>query len=489
MIGIELHAQLASTRKLFSPATCAFGAPPNSVVNVVDAGWAGSLPRLNRECLVLAARSGLALGCELHRESRFERKHYFYADQPAGYQLTQQRRPLCSNGRVEVSLREGVTRVVRVARLQLEQDTGKLVRERGATLLDLNRAGCALIEIVSEPDLRSGEEAVAYVTKVARLLRFLGTCDADMSRGNLRVDVNVSVAADEAAAAAATGVRCEIKNLNSLARVRDAVDYEVGRQAAVLARGGSLARETRAWDVAKRETYVLRTKEAAADYRFMRDPDLPRLLVTDEDLARIRGAGIEAPAERIERYRTRYGLSAFDAEAMALEPAAARFFEGVLTAVRPGLGVTPQTACNWISHELTGLLHAAGVFSLDRSPVSAAQVASLLEGLAEGTVTGALAKRVLREMFVAGDGASCGAVVQRCGLGVVDGAGVVADVARAVVTAELATEWATADANRRSRMLKHFMGQGMKQTAGKVKPDELRRALEEHLAEQGKQRQ
>lgn len=262
IIGLELHAQLAASRKLFSASPNMFAAPPNSLVSVVDAALPGALPRLNWECVDLAARTGLALGCVVNRRSQFDRKHYFYPDQPAGYQITQQFHPICSDGEVEVVLQNGEQRKVRIARLQLEQDTGKMIHERDGTLLDLNRAGAALMEIVSHPDMRSADEAVAYVTKIARLLQFIGTCDADMSKGNLRVDVNVSVA-HESTIHESLGTRCEIKNLNSLVRARDAIEYEVARHIECLERGESVVRETRGWNTREHKTYSLRDKETA----------------------------------------------------------------------------------------------------------------------------------------------------------------------------------------------------------------------------------
>jgi aspartyl-tRNA(Asn)/glutamyl-tRNA(Gln) amidotransferase subunit B len=482
VIGLELHAQLSAARKLFSPSANLFAASPNTLVSALDSGFPGALPRLNWECVDLAARTGLALGCVLHRDSVFDRKHYFYADQPAGYQITQQRRPLCTDGAVQVVLQSGQQRVVRIARLQMEQDTGKMIHEPSGTLLDLNRCGAALVEIVSHPDMRSADEAVAFVTKVARLLQFIGTCDADMSKGNLRVDVNVSVAREETIHES-LGTRCEIKNINSLVRTRDAIEYEVKRHIECLTRGEEVVRETRGWNTKQQKTFSLRDKETAKDYRFMRDPDLPMVMLTDADVARIRASLTETPTERVERYSREFGLNVFDAEAMALDPASNRFFEAVMKGRSKNVA---QVACNWITHELTGLMNAASVFSLDKSPVTPQQLGSMVDELESGAMTGAIGKRVLKELFESGDGVTlCRQVLDKHGWAVVrDNDGELERVAALVVSRspQEATSYRQGDENRKQRMLKFFMGQAMKETKGRADPEAMRRLIERQLA-------
>lgn len=480
MIGLELHAQMAASRKLFSPSANLFAAAPNSLVSALDAGMPGALPRLNWECVDLAARTGLALGCVLHRESHFDRKHYFYPDQPLGYQITQQTRPLCTGGDVSVVLANGQQRKVRVARLQMEQDTGKMIHERDGTLLDLNRCGAALMEIVSEPDMRSADEAVAYVTKMARLLLFIGSCDADMSKGNLRVDVNVSVA-HESTIHKSLGTRCEIKNLNSLVRTRDAIEYEVKRHIECMERGEEVVRETRGWNTKEHKTFSLRDKETAKDYRFMRDPDLPPVFLAEADVSRIKALLVETPTERVERYGKVFGLSVYDAEAMALDPANNRFFEAVMSGRKQSVA---KMVCNWMTHELSGLLNAATIATLDKSPVSPVQLGSLIDELESGAVTGALAKRVLKEMFDAGKGSLCKDVLTEKKWDVLRDDSELLRVATLVVSRAPteAASYREGDANRKQRMLKFFMGQAMKETKGRADPEEMRRLIEQQLS-------
>ncbi len=368
------------------------------------------------------------------------------------------------------------------------------------------------MEIVSAPDIRSAEEATAYVTKLARLLQFIGTCDADLSKGNFRMDVNVSVARTETIEQS-LGTRCEIKNLNGLVRMRDAIEFEVDRHIEAMQRGVPLVSETRGWDTKRKATFSLRDKETAVDYRFMRDGDLPRVLLTEIDIASMRAELKETPAQRVQRYCDTYALSAYDAEAMALDPHTSRYYEAVLQHCS---GSTDgQMACNWITHELMGLLNAAGIFSMEKPPVSPAQLASLLTALRDGSVSGKLAKRVLRVMF---DGSTldCAAITREHGWDVLRDPVELAQIAKEVVSASPAGEkkrsakhslqdeiyniqdfvcpiftpkssraevaaYRQGDANRRQRMLKHFMGAAMKRTKGKADPEAMRGAIETAL--------
>lgn len=362
----------------------------------------------------------------------------------------------------------------------MEQDSGKLLHERNASLLDLNRAGSALMEIVSEPDMRSADEAVAYVTKLARLLQYIGTCDADLSRGNLRMDVNVSVAREETIHES-LGTRCEIKNLNSLVRMRDAIEYEVDRHIEASKRGEAIVRETRGWDTMRKQTFSLRDKEAAVDYRYMRDGDLPRVLLSDEFIASVAAELRETPSEKVSRYCKDYSLSALDAEAMALDPSMSRYFDAVVEEAGASQGVA---ACNWISHELLGLMHAAGMHSMEKEPpVSALQLASILTALANGTITWKQGKLVIRAMFDSADGAMCLDIVRKRGWNVVRDVGDIAQVASQVIaqSPSEARSFREGDANRRQRVLKFFMGAAMKATSGKADPEAMRAAIEKEL--------
>ena len=479
IIGLELHAQIASARKLFSPSPAVYGERPNSNLSPLDIGAPGALPRLNWECITMAAKTGLALGCQLHRDSRFDRKHYFYADLPLGYQITQQFRPLCTGGTVKVVLRNGEARTVNIERIHVEQDSGKLIHERDASMLDLNRAGSALMEIVSAPDMRSAEEAQAYVTKVARLLQFIGTCDADLSRGNLRIDVNVSVAREETIQES-LGTRCEIKNLNSLVRMRDAIEHEVDRHIGLMNRGEDIARETRGWDTSRKETFSLRSKEAVVDYRFMRDADLPRVLLSEQDVREIQATLTETPAERIDRYQRVFGLESFDAEAMALEPAASRFFESAMSQGKR----SAQNVCNWMTHELTGLLHGAGIFSLDQSPIRPNQIASIVDCIESGLATGKIGKRVLKVMFEHSENEdSCQTILEQKEWGVLRDEAILKEIAKKVVL-EAPREvslYRNGDSNKQNRMLKFFMGAAMKTSRGRADPEQMQTLVTKEL--------
>lgn len=436
------------------------------------------------------------------RSHRVRSQHYFYPDLPLGYQITQQFRPICTDGRVEVVLRDGAHRDVRIERLHIEQDSGKLMHEPGGSLLDLNRAGSALMEIVSAPDMRSADEAVAYVTKVmvrvrrpatsrltalqvARLLQFIGTCDADLSRGNLRVDVNVSVARVETMAES-LGVRCEIKNLNSLARMRDAIEYELQRHAAAMADGSPLTKETRGWDTKRKRTFSLRDKQSVLDYRYMRDPDLPPVWLTDADVASVRAELKETPAEKTTRYCSRYGLSLFDAEAMALDPHMSAYFEAAVSAAQRGASAGPAL-CNWITNELLGLMHSAGRFDMNEALVSPTQLASIVNAMDDGVLSGKLAKGVIRDMVqrtLDGKPALDAALLaQQEGLGVVRDAAALTELAAQVVrdNGPEAAAFAGADANRRQRLMRHFMGAAMKLSRGKADPEAIRSAIESVL--------
>src|SRR5215470_16973784 len=352
VIGMEVHAQVTSQSKLFSGASTAFGGEPNSYVSLVDAAMPGMLPVINEECIKQAVRTGLGLKARINLKSVFDRKNYFYPDLPPGYQISQYKSPLVGEGEVVVDLPDGETATVGIERLHLEQDAGKSLHDRHATmsLVDLNRAGVALMEIVSKPDLRSSEDAKAYVAKLRSILRYLGTCDGDMEKGNLRADVNVSVRRP----GAALGTRCEIKNVNSIRFIGQAIEYEARRQVEILEDGGRIDQETRLFDAVKGETRSMRNKEEAHDYRYFPDPDLLPLELTAAYVDDLKAHLPELPDEKKARFASGYGLSAYDAGVLTAERDTADFFEAVAK------GRDAKAAANWVINELAGRLNKEG---------------------------------------------------------------------------------------------------------------------------------
>lgn len=473
VVGLEVHAQVAVESKLFSAAACAFGAAPNSQVSPVDAAMPGMLPVLNDRVVDLAVRAGLALGAEINRVSVFDRKHYFYPDLPPGYQISQYTRPLVGRGSVRVPLPGGGARDVRVLRIHLEQDAGKSLHDRdpARTWIDLNRAGVPLMEIVTEPDLRSGDEAALFLARLRAALRAVGACDGNMEEGSLRADANVSVRRPGAALA----TRCEIKNLNSMRFLARAVACEAGRQIELVEDGGAVAQETRLFDPDRGETRSMRGKEDAHDYRYFPDPDLPPLVLSEERIARIADSLPELPEAREARFRKQYGLGADDAGVLVAEADRADFFEAAAR------GRDPKQAANWVMGALTGALNRAGRAVAD-SPVSPPALGRLIDLVADGTVSRRAAGQVFEAMFETGEDPA--AVVESLGLRqVTDSAAIEAEVNR--VIAAHPAQAAACRAGKR-KLLGFFVGQVMKATAGKAAPravnDLLRRKLEEDEA-------
>src|SRR5262249_22085170 len=365
VIGMEIHAQVTSQSKLFSGAATAFGGEPNSHVSLVDAAMPGMLPVINEECIKQVVRTGLGLKARINFKSVFDRKNYFYPDLPQGYQISQYKSPLVGEGEVVVDLPDGEAVTVGIERLHLEQDAGKSLHDRHSTmsLVDLNRAGVALMEIVSKPDMHSSEEAKAFVAKLRAILRYLGTCDGDMEKGNLRADVNVSVRKP----GAPLGTRCEIKNLNSIRFIGQAIDHEARRQIEILEDGGAIEQETRLFDPNKGETRSMRNKEEAHDYRYFPDPDLLPLELTAAFVEDLRAHLPELPEEKKARFTRDYGLSAYDAGVLAAEREVADFFETVAK------GHDAKAAANWVINELAGRLNKEGK-DISAAPVSAPQL-------------------------------------------------------------------------------------------------------------------
>ncbi len=473
IVGLEVHAQVVSKSKLFSGAATAFGAEPNAQVSLVDAAMPGMLPVINRECVDQAVRTGLALEARINEVSVFDRKNYFYADLPQGYQISQYLQPIVGEGVVHLDLEDGRTRAVGIERLHLEQDAGKSLHDQhpSKSFIDLNRSGVALMEIVSKPDLRSPEETAAYIKKLRSILRYIGTCDGNMQEGSMRCDVNVSVRKPDGP----LGTRCEIKNVNSIRFVQQAIEYEARRQIEILEAGGSIDQETRLFDANRGETRSMRSKEEAHDYRYFPDPDLLPLVLDPARIAELKAALPELPDARKARFMGEYGLSPYDAATLTEERATADWYEAVVNG--GGGRRDPKIAANWVTSELFGALNKAGL-DLAGSPVSAAALGGLMDLLGDGTISGRIAKDVFAEMFETGKDAA--AIVEAKGLRQVSDTGAI----EAIVDAVLA-EYQDKVAEYRSgkdKLFGFFVGQTMKRSGGKANPGMVNELLKAKLA-------
>jgi aspartyl-tRNA(Asn)/glutamyl-tRNA(Gln) amidotransferase subunit B len=467
VIGLEVHAQVASKAKLFSGASTAFGGEPNSHVSLVDAAMPGMLPVINEACIAQTVRTGLGLNARINLTSVFDRKNYFYPDLPQGYQISQYKQPIVGEGEVEVDV-DGETVRVGIERVHLEQDAGKLIHDQHAeyTLVDLNRAGVGLMEIVSKPDLRSARQAQAYVTKLRSILRYLGTSDADMEKGNLRADVNVSV---RRAGDTQYGTRCEIKNVNSIRAIGQAIDYEARRQIDIIEDGGTIEQETRLFDSAKGVTRSMRTKEEAHDYRYFPDPDLLPLELTPDYVESLRKGLPELPDEKRARFMKQYALSAYDAGVLTAERESADFFEAVAKR-RDG-----KAAANWVVNELFGRLNKDGL-DIGASPVSAAQLGAIIDLIASGAISGKIAKDVFE--IVWREGGDPAGIVERRGLRQVTDTGAIEAAIDAVIAANPDK---VAQAKAKPQALGWFVGQVMKATGGKANPQAVNELLKRKL--------
>ena len=478
VMGLEVHAQVASEAKLFSAAAVGFGAAPNTQVSLVDAGFPGMLPVINRRCVEQAVKTGLGLKAKINAWSRFDRKNYFYPDLPQGYQISQFKDPIVGEGVLTVQRDDGSTFTVCIERLHLEQDAGKSIHDMDphATYVDLNRAGTALMEIVSKPDLRSPEDAAAYVRTLRQLVRYLGTSDGDMEKGNLRADVNVSVCRPgrfEAFKATGDfgclGTRCEIKNMNSMRFIQQAIVYEARRQVEILEDGGAIDQETRLYDSVKGETRSMRSKEEAHDYRYFPDPDLLPLELDPAWIARIQAELPELPEDKRLRMISQYGLSPYDAAVLVGDPVRAEFFE---TAAR---GRDAKLVANWTLNDLSGRLAGAGL-EFDASPVSAAHLGELVELIERGVVSSRIAKDVFERMW-AGEGAP-GAIVETHGLVQVTDTGAIETAIGAIMSANPDKVQA---AREKPQAIGWFVGQVMKATGGKANPAAVNEILKAKL--------
>ncbi|MDR1828532.1 MAG: Asp-tRNA(Asn)/Glu-tRNA(Gln) amidotransferase subunit GatB [Methylobacteriaceae bacterium] len=467
VIGMEVHAQVNSEAKLFSGSSTTFGAEPNDHVSFVDAAMPGMLPVINEECVRQCIRSGLGLRAKINLRSVFDRKNYFYPDLPQGYQISQYKHPIVGEGMVYVDMPDGETVEVRIERLHVEQDAGKSVHDLHPTmsLVDLNRSGVGLMEIVSLPDLRSAEEAKAYVSKLRTILRYLGTCDGDMEKGNLRADVNVSVRRP----GEPFGTRCEIKNLNSIRYIGQAIDYEARRQIGVLEDGGVIDQETRLFDHARGETRSMRSKEEAHDYRYFPDPDLLPLEFTQSYVDALAKDLPELPDEKKARFIKDYGLSAYDAGVLVVERASADYFENV-AAGRDG-----KAAANWVINELFGRLNKEGM-DVAASPVSAAQLGAIIDLIAKGTISGKIAKDLFEIVWQ--DGGDPERIVEERGLKQVTDTGAIEKAVDEIIAANPDK---VEQAKAKPTLLGWFVGQVMKATGGKANPQAVNALLRQKL--------
>ena len=468
VIGLEVHAQVISQSKLFSGASATYGGEPNTHVSLVDAAFPGMLPVINRECVAQAVRTGLGLNARVNLESRFDRKNYFYADLPAGYQISQFAQPIVGSGVVEIELADGSTREIGITRLHLEQDAGKSLHDQSPTrsYIDLNRAGVGLMEIVSEPDMRSPEEAGAYLRKLRTILRYLGTCDGNMEEGSMRADVNVSVRHH----GEPFRTRCEIKNVNSVRYVMQAIDAEARRQIDVWEAGGSVDQETRLFDPARGQTRSLRSKEDAHDYRYFPDPDLLPLVLDEAWIAGLKQELPELPDAKRSRFVSQYGIPRYDAGVLVAEQAIAEFYEDVAR------GRDARLAANWVTGDLFAALNRTGRTIAD-SPVSAAALGALLDLMADGTINGRIAKDIFEEMV--GTGEMPGSIVERKGMRQVTDAGAIGAAVEAVLAAngDKLAEFRSG----KDKLFGFFVGQVMKAMAGKGNPALVNEVLRRRL--------
>lgn len=466
VIGMEVHAQVNSRAKLFSGASTEFGGDPNSHVSLVDAAMPGMLPVINEECVAQAVRTGLGLKAEINLRSVFDRKNYFYPDLPQGYQISQYKQPIVGEGEVEIDA-DGETLTVGIERLHLEQDAGKSIHDLhpDCTYVDLNRSGVALMEIVSKPDLRSSRQAQAYVSKLRTILRYLGTCDGDMEKGNLRADVNVSVRRP----GEPFGTRCEIKNVNSIRFIGQAIEAEARRQIGIIEDGGTITQETRLFDPAKGETRSMRTKEEAHDYRYFPDPDLLPLELTQNWVDDLKAHLPELPDQKRQRFIEQFGLSPYDATVLVAERASADYFEQVV-ASRDG-----KLTANWVINELFGRLNKEGL-DIEHSPVSAAQLGGILDLIASKTISGKIAKDVFDIVWA--EGGDPAEIVEKRGLKQVTDIGAIENAVDAVIAANPDK---VEQVKAKPTMLGWFVGQVMKATGGKANPAAVNDVLKQKL--------
>ncbi len=476
VIGLELHVQLATRSKIFSGAANRFGAPPNTRACAVDLGLPGVLPVANEQVIRMAVMFGLAIDASIARRSVFARKNYFYPDLPKGYQISQYELPIVSAGRVEIDA-GGTTREIGITRAHLEEDAGKSVHEEftGFTGIDLNRAGAPLIEIVSEPELRSAEEAVALMKKIHALVRYLEISDGNMQEGSFRCDANISI---RPLGESKLGTRAEIKNINSFRFVEQAINYEINRQIGVAEAGHEVIQETRLFDPDRNETRSMRGKEEANDYRYFPDPDLPPVVIADDYIEAVRGQMPELPEQKQQRFITAYGLSDYDSGYLVASRETADYFEAAVSAA-PGQA---KPIANWIMGELGAALNRENI-AINDSKISAPMLAALVKRIADGTISNKLAKQVFEALW---DGAGdVDGIIEKQGLKQVTDAGEIAKLVDEVIAGNDAQvqQYRNAAPEKRGKMIGYFVGQVMKKSGGKANPKQVNQLLSEKLGQ------
>lgn len=474
VIGLEVHAQVVSNSKLFSAASTDFGADPNAQVSFVDAGFPGMLPVINEQCVEQAIKTGLGLNAQINLRSLFDRKNYFYADLPQGYQISQFKTPIVGEGHLDIELEGGIERRIGIERLHLEQDAGKSVHDQhpSKSYIDLNRSGVALMEIVSKPDMRSIEEAQAYVKKLRALLRCLGTCDGNMEQGSMRADVNISLRRP----GGPLGTRAEIKNVNSVRFMGQAIAYEIDRQMEILENGGEIVQETRLFDPVKGVTRSMRSKEDAHDYRYFPDPDLPPLVFSQSLVDRIRASLPELPDAKKKRFMTSFALSSYDADVLTADEESAAYFEAAQQALKSQDEKTIKTLANWMIVELFAVLNKEGV-ALEASKISPLHLAQLVDLIAADTISGKIAKQIFPDMWETGQEPAV--IVKAKGLEQVSDDGAIEVIIDQIMAAN---EDKVADyRSGKDKLFGFFVGQVMKEMQGKGNPKAINDLLKKKL--------
>jgi aspartyl-tRNA(Asn)/glutamyl-tRNA(Gln) amidotransferase subunit B len=474
VIGLEVHVQLATRSKIFSGASTRFGAEPNTQACAIDLAMPGTLPVLNGEALRMAVKFGLAIGADIASVAIFDRKNYFYPDLPKGYQISQLDHPVVGRGAVDVELPDGSSKRIGVTRAHLEEDAGKSLHEdfHGFTGIDLNRAGTPLLEIVSEPEMRSAAEAVAYLRQIHSIVRYLGISDGNMAEGSLRCDINISL---RRPGEERFGTRCEIKNVNSFRFVEKAIEVERLRQAEILESGGSVKQETRLYDAERNETRPMRSKEVAHDYRYFPEPDLLPVGISEVFIAAVREELPELPAQKVQRFRSAFGLGAYDAAQLAATRELADYFE----AAAGGAG-DAKSAANWVLSELLARLNRDGL-EIGDSPVPAAALGALIRRIQDGTISGKIAKTVFEAMW-AGEG-EADVIIEARGLRQVADSGAIEALVDAALAANASQveQYRATPADKRQRMFGFFVGQVMKASQGKANPQQVNDVLRKRL--------
>jgi len=472
VIGLEIHAQLATQSKIFSASATAYGAPPNTQANLVDLGYPGVLPVLNQAAVGMAVKFGLAIAAQVAPVSVFARKNYFYPDLPKGYQISQYELPIVAKGHMDIVLEDGLPKRIRITRAHLEEDAGKSMHEGLGAFsgIDLNRAGTPLLEIVSEPDMRSAKEAVAYLKKIHTLVRYLEICDGNMQEGSFRCDANVSV---RRRGTEKLGTRAEIKNINSFRFVEKAIHYEVARQIDIIESGGKVLQETRLYDPDKGETRSMRSKEEANDYRYFPDPDLLPVAIDEAFIASVRATLPELPDEKAARFASAFGLSAYDAGVLTASRELGDYFEAVVREIPQD----PKLAANWVMGELAAALNRDGV-DIEASKLTASRLAGLLKRIADGTISGKIAKEVFEAMW--SSGADADSVIAEKGLKQISDP---AAIEKAIEEVMAKSPGQLADYRAgKDKLFGYFVGQVMKATGGKANPAQLNELLKKKLA-------